>query len=151
MANAHRHGMLAMLALALGGACNVGAKLGSSTPATAAAPGCGAELRANDDARMPCIVNGDGTTDKIGQVLAFNCPSFKPASVNIDGADPFPLVAPICYAAVYVGKINAETGGPVKIEIVASRSEYPGGEPRNGITTQTWTNPNGSPGYRFVD
>jgi LCCL domain len=149
----HSVGYIVVATLALGlNACKTAASFGSSSPSKPSGKACKQQLKAGDDARMGCIMDGNGSTSRIGDKLTFHCPAFDPARTFVNGSDPFPLSTSICWAAVYTGKLDPATGGDVTIEILPVAHEYPKGEFKNGVKSQTWSNStNGTPGYTFVD
>ncbi len=120
---------------------------------TASAPSCTDKpLSQSVDARMPCIMNGDGSSDKIGQQFSFTCKPFEVDKfVYVNGSDPFPLASSICAAAAYVGKLDPANGGPVKIEIVAAQADYPAGEKQAGIKSQHYSASHPVPGFKVVE
>jgi hypothetical protein len=153
---------LASLACSLG--CMGSAQLGADTGPRKPAPlpeasddnhGCGPaymEISKNHDLRMKCIQNGDGSSDHVGESFTFTCPSFEVNKfVWVNGSDPFPLSSSVCYSAAYVGRIDPQTGGRVKLQIVEPRTDYPAGEVKSGIKSQKNTPPHPVPGFTFVD
>jgi len=148
--------LIVTFAVALGGtACKAAASLGSSSTSKPTKPSkedCKQELKASEAANMACIVEGDGTSKRVGDVISFTCPSFEPSRFTfVNGSGPFPLASSICYAATFAGKLDPAVGGAVKIEILAAQTKYPGDGVKNGIKSQTWEGSYGTPGYQFVE
>lgn len=125
--------------------------LGQATKSAKPAEGC--PTNADDrDANMSCIVNTDGTSDHIGETFSFTCPAFEVSRfIFVNGGDPFAAQTKICWAAAYAGKLDPTTGGPVKIKILAAQTEYPAGEKKNGIKSQSSKAAKGIVGYTFVE
>jgi len=113
---------------------------------------CRKEITQFYDARMPCIVDGPGSSTHVGDVFTFQCKPFDPKAGNVvTGSDPFTLSTPICPAAAYVDKLDAWAGGTVKIEILARMTEFPGGEVKHGIRSRRSRSTRGMHAYRVVD
>jgi hypothetical protein len=64
------------------------------------------------------------------------------------GTDVYTDDSSVCTAAVHVGKITIDAGGPVEIEIRPGQDSYQGSQ-RNGITTLGYPRWDGS--FVFVD
>lgn len=94
-------------------------------------------VRAADEA-TPVLWNTGAAigTFAAGKTLKVSCPANgNPGSVW--GTDTYTLDSSICTAAVHVGKIKLETGGPVTIEMRPGEDSYKGSE-RNGIKTNDY-------------
>ena len=128
----------------------------ASPASTSVSDGCGVpfkEISYLQDARMECIVSGDGKSAQVGKVFGFTCPARKgKPNGSTYGAGPFQLSSDICDSAVYSGKIQWERGGQVKIRILPPRGEYPRGETRNDTKSTAWKNVSHPGfGYELVD
>jgi len=135
--------------------CLLKSKTGSSTTSapTKSAKECKPDLVASDDARMACIIDKYGDTERVGDVITFNCASFDVAGHNSAyGTEAgFSFMSQICPSAVYAGKLDPTTGGQVKIELLAKQNDFPAGEPKNGVKSIKNHSDKGVHAYRFVD
>lgn len=114
---------------------------------------CPDTIAENITALQSCMVNADGTSEHIGETFTFNCKPFEVSRfVWVDGADPFAVKSSICASAVYVGKLDPDTGGSVTIKLLEAQPEYPAGEKQHGIKSQKVISPR-KPyvGYTFVE
>ena len=83
-------------------------------------------------------------TFEAGKTYKFKCPAGRQES-SVWGTDIYTLDSSICNAAVHAGKLTAESGGPVTIELRPGEDSYKG-TTRNGITTNNY----GKYGQSFV-
>ena len=79
-----------------------------------------------------------------GKIYKFKCPSGGKES-SVWGTDIYTFDSSICNAAVHAGKLAAESGGSVTIELRPGESSYQG-TTRNGIKTNDY----GQYGQSFV-
>jgi hypothetical protein len=79
-----------------------------------------------------------------GKTYKFKCPPGNKGG-TVWGTDIYTLDSSICNAAVHAGKLTADSGGPVTIELRPGESSYKG-TTRNGITTNSY----GKYGNSFV-
>lgn len=79
-----------------------------------------------------------------GKTYKFKCPPNGKES-SVWGTDIYTLDSSICNAAVHVGKLTTENGGPVTVELRPGESTYKGST-RNGIKTNDY----GQYGQSFV-
>ncbi|HMG99846.1 MAG TPA: LCCL domain-containing protein [Terriglobales bacterium] len=108
-------------------------------------PNMEAVLREAEDA-TPVMWNTSATvvSFEVGKTYKFKCPDGR-IEGSVWGTDIYTLDSSICNAAVHAGKLTAESGGPVTIELRPGQDSYKG-TTRNGVTTNDY----GNYGHSFV-
>lgn len=90
--------------------------------------------------------NATSLRGQIGKRVTYTCPGSGNYG-SVWGTDTYTDDSSICTAAVHAGRINAQTGGTVTIEIGSGQSSY-AGSTRYGVTTRGYGAWHGS--YSFV-
>ncbi|MGZ5483462.1 MAG: LCCL domain-containing protein [Pyrinomonadaceae bacterium] len=110
-------------------------------------PNTEALVRAADEATPVLWNTSPGMVSfEVGKTVNFSCPAGGAGKGGtVWGTDTYTLDSSICTAAVHVGKIQSDNGGPVTIEMRPGEPSYKGSV-RNGIKTNDY----GQYGRSFV-